>query len=68
MQRRARAAAPDQRAPRLTRPRAARTAPPRSFAHALWVSSRTASTLGFTNIYPNPDCIGPNLTVMLQAR
>jgi hypothetical protein len=45
------------------RPRSAR-----SFAHALWVSSRTASTLGFTNIYPNPDCVGPNLTVMLQAR
>ncbi|KAI8470758.1 MAG: inward rectifier potassium channel-domain-containing protein [Monoraphidium minutum] len=38
-----------------------------SFAHALWVSSRAASTLGFTNVYPEPDCVGPNLTVMLQV-
>jgi hypothetical protein len=38
-----------------------------SFAHALWVSSRTASTLGFTDVYPNPDCVGPNLIVMLQV-
>ena len=38
-----------------------------SFAHALWMSSRTASTLGFTSIYPNPDCAAPNLVVMLQV-
>lgn len=41
---------------------------PPSFAHALWVSSRTASTLGFTSIYPDPDCVAPNLLVMLQVR
>ncbi|GBF92454.1 hypothetical protein Rsub_04558 [Raphidocelis subcapitata] len=38
-----------------------------SFAHALWISSRTASTLGFTSNYPNPDCPGPNLVVMVQV-
>lgn len=38
-----------------------------SFAHALWMSSRTASTLGFSTIAPNPDCPAPNLVVMLQV-
>ncbi len=38
------------------------------FAHALWMSSRTASTLGFDAIHPNPECVGTNLTVMLQVR
>ncbi|PNW74256.1 hypothetical protein CHLRE_13g591450v5 [Chlamydomonas reinhardtii] len=37
------------------------------FAHALWMSSRTASTLGFDQIHPNPDCVLVNLTVMLQV-
>ena len=37
------------------------------FAHALWMSSRTASTLGFDTIRPNPECAITNLTVMLQA-
>jgi hypothetical protein len=38
-----------------------------SFAHALWMSSRTASTLGFNQIYPDVTCVGPNLIVMLQV-
>lgn len=38
------------------------------FAHALWLSSRTASTLGFDSIRPNPECPLTNLTVMLQVR
>lgn len=38
------------------------------FAHALWMSSRAASTLGFDTIRPNPECPLTNLTVMLQAR
>ncbi|KAG2443315.1 hypothetical protein HYH02_009382 [Chlamydomonas schloesseri] len=37
------------------------------FAHALWMSSRTASTLGFDQIHPNPECVLVNLTVMLQV-
>jgi hypothetical protein len=39
-----------------------------SFAHALWMSSRTASTLGFNQIYPEVTCVGPNLVVMIQVR
>jgi hypothetical protein len=39
-----------------------------SFAHALWMSSRTASTLGFNQIYPEVTCVGPNLIVMIQVR
>jgi hypothetical protein len=38
------------------------------FSHALWVSSRTSSTLGFNDISPNPECTTVNLTVMLQVR
>ncbi|WIA09720.1 hypothetical protein OEZ85_009104 [Tetradesmus obliquus] len=38
-----------------------------SFAHALWMSSRTASTLGFNQIYPEVTCVGPNLVVMIQV-
>eukprot|EP00878_Enallax_costatus_P002547 GHUV01002729.1.p1 GENE.GHUV01002729.1~~GHUV01002729.1.p1 ORF type:complete len:420 (+),score=101.14 GHUV01002729.1:498-1757(+) len=37
------------------------------FAHALWLSSRTASTLGFNEIYPTATCTGGNLVVMLQV-
>ncbi|PNH03921.1 ATP-sensitive inward rectifier potassium channel 11, partial [Tetrabaena socialis] len=37
------------------------------FAHALWMSSRTASTLGFDQIHPNPACTLTNLTIMLQV-
>ncbi|KXZ50139.1 hypothetical protein GPECTOR_17g775 [Gonium pectorale] len=37
------------------------------FAHALWMSSRTASTLGYDTIHPNPECTLTNLTVMLQV-
>ncbi|GFR52224.1 hypothetical protein Agub_g14674, partial [Astrephomene gubernaculifera] len=37
------------------------------FAHALWLSSRTASTLGYNEISPNPNCAVTNLTVMLQV-
>eukprot|EP00201_Polytomella_parva_P019814 CAMPEP_0175042546 /NCGR_PEP_ID=MMETSP0052_2-20121109/2635_1 /TAXON_ID=51329 ORGANISM="Polytomella parva, Strain SAG 63-3" /NCGR_SAMPLE_ID=MMETSP0052_2 /ASSEMBLY_ACC=CAM_ASM_000194 /LENGTH=929 /DNA_ID=CAMNT_0016305393 /DNA_START=374 /DNA_END=3163 /DNA_ORIENTATION=+ len=37
------------------------------FANALWLSSRTASTLGFDTIKPNPDCPLVNITVMLQV-
>jgi hypothetical protein len=39
-----------------------------SFAHALWMSSRTASTLGFNQIYPEVTCVGPNLVVMIQVK
>lgn len=38
-----------------------------SFAHALWMSSRTASTLGFNQIYPEVTCVGPNVVVMIQV-
>ncbi len=38
------------------------------FSHALWMSSRTASTLGFDEIRPNPDCPFTNFTVMLEVR
>eukprot|EP00775_Hariotina_reticulata_P009467 gene9467-9632_t len=34
-----------------------------SFAHALWLSSRTASTIGFNQIYPDVTCVGPNVIV-----
>jgi len=37
------------------------------FAHALWLSSRTASTLGFDTIRPNPECAFTNFCVMLQV-
>eukprot|EP00879_Flechtneria_rotunda_P004613 GHRR01004869.1.p1 GENE.GHRR01004869.1~~GHRR01004869.1.p1 ORF type:complete len:426 (+),score=96.72 GHRR01004869.1:474-1751(+) len=37
------------------------------FAHALWMSSRTASTLGFNQIYPEVTCAGANLVVMVQV-
>jgi hypothetical protein len=37
------------------------------FSHALWMSSRTSSTLGFNDISPIPDCPTVNLTVMLQV-
>lgn len=38
-----------------------------SYAHALWMSSRTASTIGYNEIHPTPDCSTANLTVMLQV-
>lgn len=38
-----------------------------SFAHALWMSSRTASTIGFNQIYPEVTCAGANLIVMVQV-
>ncbi|GLI71301.1 hypothetical protein VaNZ11_016442 [Volvox africanus] len=37
------------------------------FSHALWMSSRTASTLGFNAIQPNPECTFTNLMVMCQV-
>ncbi|EFJ41660.1 hypothetical protein VOLCADRAFT_98369 [Volvox carteri f. nagariensis] len=37
------------------------------FSHALWMSSRTASTLGFNQISPNPECTFTNLMVMCQV-
>lgn len=39
-----------------------------NYAHALWMSSRTASTLGYNEIQPLPQCPGINLVVMLQVR
>lgn len=38
------------------------------FAHALWMSSRTASTLGFDEIRPNPECPFLNFCVMFEVR
>ncbi|KAF8073224.1 GapC [Scenedesmus sp. PABB004] len=38
-----------------------------SFAHALWMSSRTASTLGFNQIYPEITCVGPNIVVIASS-
>ncbi len=38
------------------------------FRYALWMSSRTASTLGFNAIQPNPECTFTNLMVMCQVR
>lgn len=37
------------------------------FSHALWLSSRTSSTLGYNTIQPNPDCVFVNLVVMTQV-
>lgn len=38
------------------------------FSHALWLSSRAASTLGFDEIRPNPDCTFTNICVMGEVR
>jgi hypothetical protein len=38
-----------------------------TFAHALWLSSRTASTIGFNQIEPDPECVAANLIVMIQV-
>ena len=38
-----------------------------NFAHALWLSSRTASTIGFNQIEPDPECVAANLIVMIQV-
>lgn len=38
-----------------------------SFTRALWLSSRTSSTIGYNNIVPKPNCPGVNFTVMLQV-
>ncbi|KAJ9511232.1 hypothetical protein QJQ45_017180 [Haematococcus lacustris] len=38
------------------------------FSHVLWISSRVASTLGFDQLHPNPDCSFINFCVMIQAR
>jgi hypothetical protein len=38
-----------------------------SLAHALWMSSRTASTIGFNEIVPAPDCPAANFVVMIQV-
>jgi hypothetical protein len=38
-----------------------------SLAHALWMSSRTASTIGFNDIVPAPDCPAANFVVMIQV-
>ncbi|GAX73286.1 hypothetical protein CEUSTIGMA_g740.t1 [Chlamydomonas eustigma] len=37
------------------------------FSNALWLSSRTASTLGYNQISPNPDCTFTNLCVMFEV-
>lgn len=37
------------------------------FAYALWLSSRTSSTLGYDMIHPNAACSGTNITVMVQV-
>eukprot|EP00798_Chlamydomonas_sp_ICE-L_P020355 gene20355-27120_t len=37
------------------------------FSHALWMSSRTASTLGFDFIAPNPECSFTNVCVMVEV-
>eukprot|EP00798_Chlamydomonas_sp_ICE-L_P015266 gene15266-21348_t len=37
------------------------------FSHALWLSSRTASAIGYDTIAPDPNCIYPNVVVMLEV-
>uniref|UniRef100_A0A7R9Z2D0 Inward rectifier potassium channel C-terminal domain-containing protein n=1 Tax=Chlamydomonas euryale TaxID=1486919 RepID=A0A7R9Z2D0_9CHLO len=37
------------------------------FSHALWMSARTASTLGFDEVRPNPDCAFLNFCVMTEV-
>ncbi|KAL6747040.1 hypothetical protein V8C86DRAFT_2922370 [Haematococcus lacustris] len=37
------------------------------FSHVLWISSRVASTLGFDQLHPNPDCSFINFCVMIQG-